>query len=157
MIFLGIDPALNQTGYAVIIQKSNQTINFLESGIIKNKSEEVFPKKILNIFEKIDEICKQYSPNICGIEETFVNVNPNSSLKLGSARGAAIVAIARNNINIVEMSPNHIKKTVTGAGKAQKHQIEFMIQKLIYGVPKNLSPDEYDALAIAFSIVGYKF
>lgn len=151
MITLGIDPALNQTGYAVLSKKSNGTIFLETSGFIKNKHTEEFPKKLLNLFNQIDQICTLYKPQQCGIEETFVNINPASSLKLGAARGALITAVAKNEIPIFEYSPNAIKKTVTGAGKADKTQVEFMIQRLVSGVPKNLSADEYDAIAIAFA------
>lgn len=151
MIILGIDPALNQTGYAVIIKKSNGRIGFEQSGIIKNKQTEEFPQKLLKIFNTIDQICKLYKPNACGIEETFVNLNPTSSLKLGAARGTIITAVTHNAIPIFEFNPNKIKKTITGAGKADKTQVEFMIKRLISGVPENLSHDEYDALAIALT------
>ncbi|MDA0617585.1 MAG: crossover junction endodeoxyribonuclease RuvC [Proteobacteria bacterium] len=151
MIILGIDPALNQTGYAVIIKKSNGTIGFEQSGVVKNKITEEFPQKLLKIFNIIDQICKLYKPQYCGIEETFVNVNPTSSLKLGAARGVIITAVTQNEIPIFECSPNKIKKTITGAGKADKSQVEFMIKRLITGVPEKLSPDEYDALAIALT------
>lgn len=151
MIILGIDPALNQTGYAVIIQKSNGTISLEEAGIVKNTQKDEFPQKLLKIFKHIDSICQLYKPNICGIEETFVNTNPLSSLKLGAVRGVIITAVTQNNVPIFDYSPNKIKKTVTGAGKAEKSQVEFMIQKLVSNVPNNLSNDEYDAISVAFT------
>lgn len=149
MIALGIDPALNQTGYALIMKKSNGTIALMEAGIIKNKQNAEFPTKLLNLFSKIDAICSVYKPQLCGIEETFVNINPASSLKLGAARGSIITAVAKNEIPIFEYSPNKIKKTITGVGKCDKSQVEFMIKRLVSGVKDDLSHDEYDAMAIA--------
>ena len=151
MIALGIDPALNQTGYAIIMKKSNGTILFVEAGIIKNKIHNEFPQKLLNIFKQINQICMLYKPQVCGIEETFVNMNPTSSLKLGAARGAIITAIAYNDIPLFEYSPNRVKKTITGAGKAEKSQVEFMIKRLVFATPENLSSDEYDAIGIALT------
>ena len=150
MTILGIDPALNTTGYAIISKNQNGTFHLVESGVIKNKGADDFPKKLLHLFEIIDHLCKLYKPSICGIEETFVNVNATSSLKLGAARGAIITSVAKNEVTIVEFSPNAVKKTVTGAGKAEKSQVEFMIQRLVSGVKSDLTSDEYDAIAIAF-------
>ena len=150
MIFLGIDPALNQTGYALVLKKSNNSLTFIESGTIKNKVQEEFPQKLLKIFTTIDKICHKHTILGSGIEETFVNVNSSSSLKLGAARGSIITCLAKNGIPIKEFAPNTVKKTITGAGKAMKIQVEFMVQRLISNVPSNLSSDEYDALAIAF-------
>jgi crossover junction endodeoxyribonuclease RuvC len=156
MIVLGIDPALNQTGYAIIMKKSNGTISFVEAGIIKNKIKDEFSQKLLNIFKQINQICELYKPQVCGIEETFVNTNPTSSLKLGAARGAIITAIANNDIPLFEYSPNRVKKTITGAGKADKSQVEFMIKKLVYSTPESLSSDEYDAIGIALTCLCFE-
>ena len=151
MIVLGIDPALNKTGYAILKKNHNNTIQLITSGVIKNNLTQEFPQKLLTLFNAFDQICTLYKPNICGIEETFVNVNAVSSLKLGAARGSIITAVAKNDVKILEFLPNKIKKTVTGAGKADKSQVEFMVQRLIIGVTNQLTPDEYDAIAIAFT------
>ena len=156
MIVLGIDPALNTTGYAIVEKAKNGTMGLVNSGIIKNKQTDEFPAKLLHLFDEISHICSIYQPVLCGIEETFLNVNPTSSIKLGAARGALIAAIAKNGIPIFEYSANRIKKTVTGAGKADKTQVEFMVQRLISGVGNNLSSDEYDAIAIALTCICFE-
>ena len=147
-IFLGIDPALNSTGYAILEKKGNSAI-LIECGVIKNKIETDFMQKLVNIFDCVSQICTLYKPTACGIEETFINVNASSSLKLGIARGAILTAIAKQGIPITEYSPNKIKKTITGFGKADKGQVQFMVEKMVQNIKPNLRPDEADAIAIA--------
>lgn len=149
-IFLGIDPALNSTGYAILQKKGNSSI-LIECGIIKNKIETDFMQKLVHIFDSVSQICTLYKPIACGIEETFLNVNASSSLKLGTARGAILTAVAKQGIPIFEYSPNNIKKTITGFGKADKSQVQFMVEKMVQNIKPNLKPDEADAIAIALA------
>lgn len=149
-IFLGIDPALNSTGYA-ILQKKGSSAVLIECGIIKNKIETDFMQKLVKIFDSISQICELYKPTACGIEETFINVNASSSLKLGVARGAILTAVAKQGIPIFEYSPNNIKKTITGFGKAEKSQVEFMVKKMVQNIKSETKPDETDAIAIALT------
>jgi crossover junction endodeoxyribonuclease RuvC len=153
MILLGIDPSLNSTGYGVIKLEGSKLL-YVSSGIIKAGKEDELENKLLNISNIISEIIKEFKPQKIGIEETFVNVNFQSSLKLGMVRGALILTCANAGIKINHISPNLIKKCVTGQGKATKEQVSFMIKRLISGIPPEKvfkTEDETDALAVAIT------
>lgn len=147
MIIIGIDPGLIKTGWGVINKIDNQ-IKYIASGAIKTNIKLPLSERLLNIYDNVGELIKTYKPEHLSIEETFVNNNPLSSLKLGHARGVAILAAALNNVPVFEYSPNLIKKTITGAGKAEKQQMVAMIKYIFPGIsPK--TEDEADALCIA--------
>ena len=149
MIILGIDPALNNTGWA-ILEKQGEKNKILSLGHISNKQSDDYYKKLINLYKKTNEIINFYKPHILTIEETFVNNNPLSSLKLGVVRGIFFSCAIQNNLNIREYKPNEIKKTITGNGKADKTQVEYMVKMLVPKAnPK--TTDESDALAIALT------
>lgn len=147
MIIIGIDPGLIKTGWGVI-NKINNQIKYIASGTIKTDTKLSLSERLHNIFNNVDELIKTYTPEQFAIEETFVNNNPLSSLKLGHARGVAILAASLNNIPVFEYSPNLIKKTVTGFGKAEKQQMIAMI-KYIFPTLTVKTEDEADSLCIA--------
>lgn len=147
MIILGIDPGLIKTGWGVI-QKINNEIKYVASGTIKTDVKLSLSDRLHNIFSNIDYIIKTYKPDNFAIEETFVNNNPLSSLKLGHARGVAILTASINNIPVFEYSPNLIKKSVTGVGKAQKQQMVAMIKYIFPNILLE-TEDEADSLCIA--------
>lgn len=147
MIIIGIDPGLIKTGWGVINKIDNQ-VKYIASGAIKTDTKLSLSERLLNIYNEVDKLIKTYKPDTFSIEETFVNNNPLSSLKLGHARGVAILAAALNNIPVFEYSPNLIKKTITGAGKAEKQQMVAMI-KYIFPCVNPKTEDEADALCIA--------
>ena len=147
MIIIGIDPGLIKTGWGVINKIDNQ-VKYIASGAIKTDTKLSLSERLLNIYSEVDKLIKIYKPDNLSIEETFVNNNPLSSLKLGHARGVAILAAALNNIPVFEYSPNLVKKTITGAGKAEKQQMVAMI-KYIFPCVSPKTEDEADALCIA--------
>jgi crossover junction endodeoxyribonuclease RuvC len=147
MKIIGIDPGLNKTGWGVV-EVINNNFVYVDSGAIHNDVKLPICDKIKHIYGELGLILKKYCPEIGAIEETFVNKNPLSSLKLGHARGVAMLAMANFGIEVNEYSPNLIKKTITGAGKAEKRQIGVMVKMLL---PKSnvKTEDEADALAVA--------
>ena len=147
MIIIGIDPGLIKTGWGVI-NKLDNNIKYVASGTIKTDTKLSIGERLLNIYNNVENLIKTYKPEVMSIEETFVNNNPLSSLKLGHARGASILAGAKNNLPIFEYSPNEIKKTLTGAGKAEKQQMVAMV-KYIFPSVQPKTEDEADALCIA--------
>lgn len=157
MIFLGIDPSLNSTGYGVI-KKDGSRLHYISSGIIKFKAGgegKIFHSKLLEVSNQIANIISEFLPSKVSIEETFVNSNSQSSLKLSVVRGAILLTLAQKNLDIHEFSPNYIKKVITGNGKAEKMQVAFMVPKLLSDFPKKqnfISEDESDALAIAIAL-----
>ena len=147
---LGIDPALNNTGWAVVDGNGSGNIEFVDIGHISNKVSDDYYSKLAKIRQNIEEIITKYKPNFLSIEETFVNNNALSSLKLGVVRGVFLSVALQYNLKIMEFKPNEIKKTITGNGKAEKQQVDYMVKMLVpKAEPKTL--DESDALAIALT------
>ena len=146
---LGIDPGLLHTGWAVV-DTAGQTRRYIASGVILPKPKQEMSKRLLNIFQELNKICETFEPDECSIEIIFVNQNPKTTLLLGQARAAAIVAVANNNIPIFEYEPNKIKKALTGAGHADKSAIDKMV-KILLPTAHPKTPDEADAIAIALA------
>lgn len=143
-VIIGIDPGSRRTGYGVIRLEGNQYI-YLTSGYLDLTA---YPacERLRKIFLGLQEIIHSYQPHEAAIEQVFMHENPNSALKLGQARGAAIVALP---IPVSEYSARQVKKSVVGNGAANKEQVQFMVQRLLNLVSKRLQPDAADALAIA--------
>jgi len=148
---LGIDPGLMNTGWAILNLNPNikGNIIFVDSGTICTKSSEK------NIFERLEiiynglkTIIDIHQPDHAAIEETFVNRNPLSSLKLGHARGAIMLTVAINNLSCYEYAARLVKKTITGSGSADKEQIKTMLRFLLPKASYD-SDDSADAIAIA--------
>jgi len=145
-IILGIDPGSRITGYGIIEQKGNKCF-YIASGCIRTKGESLAPKLDM-IFNGISEIIQQYQPTEFGIEQVFMAKNPDSALKLGQARGAAIVAATQADLYVCEYSARQIKQAVTGTGGATKDQVQKMVTQMLQlsGTPQ---ADAADGLAVA--------
>ncbi len=146
-IILGIDPALTKTGWGVI-EAYNNSLKFIASSTIKTDAKQDLSYRLQKIHSELVQVISLYKPKLMSIEETFINSNPLSSLKLGHARGSIILTAGICNIPVFEYSTTAIKKAVSGVGRAQKQQIQAMIQILLPQA-KNQSEDEADALAAA--------
>ena len=147
MLVLGVDPGLLKTGWG-LVKVINGNLIYVDSGTIFTDSKLPMEQRLKNIFDNLDFIIKKYNPDYMSIEETFVNNNPVSSLKLGQARGVAILTAGINNIEVFEYLPNAIKKAITGVGKATKEQMVTMI-KCLLPLSNTKTEDEADALAMA--------
>jgi crossover junction endodeoxyribonuclease RuvC len=147
MRIIGIDPGLTKTGVGIIDVKNN-SLSFVASTTIYSKASDPFATRLHHFHNSLVDIIKTYQPNDAAIEETFVNMNPTSSLKLGHARGALILSLSICGLNVAEYSATAVKKAVVGVGRAEKSQIQMMIKVLL---PKAdlKTEDEADALAIA--------
>jgi|TARA_B110001469_G_scaffold127068_1_gene146546 crossover junction endodeoxyribonuclease RuvC len=143
---LGIDPGLRVTGYGVIFQK-NQSATYIASGIIKTSNDEGnLASRIKIILNGLTQVIEQFEPEVVAIEKVFVNTNPQSTLLLGQARGAAIAAAVSMDLEVFEYTALQIKKSVVGKGHATKNQVQSMIQRLL-NLPSTPSSDSADALA----------
>ncbi|MFM1814932.1 MAG: component of RuvABC resolvasome, endonuclease [Pseudomonadota bacterium] len=144
---IGIDPGLRRTGWG-IIESDGVRLSYVASGHIATDSKEPLAYRLRQLYEGLYEIIAQFKPVEAGVEETFVNDNARATLKLGQARGVALLVPALRGLVCGEYPPNLIKKTVVGAGHAEKKQIQVMVKFLL---PKATfqSADEADALAIA--------
>ena len=148
MKILGIDPGLTKTGWG-LISSINNNLSFIDSGTIYTNPKQPIHERISYIHQNIMEMVAKYQPNHAAIEETFINTNPLSSLKLGHARGAIMLSLSLNQgLEIFEYSTTAVKKAVVGVGRADKNQVGAMIKYLL---PKSLAKteDEADALAVA--------
>jgi crossover junction endodeoxyribonuclease RuvC len=152
-IILGIDPGSRITGYGVI-NKDGRKLTYLASGCIKayaatsNEKDQSFSDRLQIIFAGVSELIMQFSPTLFAIEEVFMGVNPGGALKLGQARGAAIVAATNHGLPVAEYSARQIKQSVVGTGAADKNQVQHMV-KSILKLPGTPQADAADALAVA--------
>ena len=145
-VILGIDPGSCITGYGLIQEKNNQ-LRYISSGCIKITADSI-EQRLQQVFCGIREVIVQYQPEEVAIEQIFMHKNPNSALKLGQARGVAIVAASQDGLDVFEYSARQIKQAIVGYGNATKSQMQYMIQTLLKlsDVP---SADAADALAVA--------
>lgn len=144
---IGIDPGLRRTGWG-IIESDGPRLVYVASGAITSTSDDPLAYRLREIFEGLTSVLASFKPAEAAVEETFVNENARATLKLGQARGMALLVPALRGIKIGEYPPNLIKKSVVGAGHAEKKQVQLMVSVLL---PKARfeSADEADALAIA--------
>lgn len=142
-VIIGIDPGSRRTGYGVVSLEGNRHI-YLTSGYL-DLTPYSSCERLRQIFLGLQEIIASYQPHEAAIEQIFMNENANSALKLGQARGAAIVALT---IPVAEYSAREVKKSVVGHGAASKEQVQFMVKRLL-NLTGNIQPDAADALAVA--------
>ncbi|MBE8167771.1 MAG: crossover junction endodeoxyribonuclease RuvC [Shewanella sp.] len=145
-IILGIDPGSRITGYGVIDCRGRKQL-YLGSGCIRTSGDDLAPR-LKQIFDGLSEIIRQYQPEEFAIERVFMAKNADSALKLGQARGAAIVAATNADLPVAEYSATQIKSAVVGTGRAQKEQVQHMVQKLLK-LPSAPQADAADALGVA--------
>ncbi|MFL2918863.1 MAG: crossover junction endodeoxyribonuclease RuvC [Thalassobaculaceae bacterium] len=144
---LGLDPGLRRTGWGVIEVEGNHLIH-IANGVVSSDSEKTIAERLVQLHSGILNLVRQFQPEEVAAEETFVNKNPESTLKLGLARGAVLLAPALLGIPVSEYAPNRVKKAVVGAGHASKNQVQVMVGNIL---PKILitNEDAADALAVA--------
>ena len=144
---IGIDPGLRRTGWGVV-ESDGVRLVYVASGLVTSEAEDDLAYRLRELFQGLSSVIAAFAPDEAAVEETFVNDNAKATLKLGQARGMALLAPAMKGLRVAEYAPNLIKKTVVGAGHAEKRQIQAMIGFLLPKA-KFESADEADALAIA--------
>ncbi len=144
---LGIDPGLRITGFGVI-DKTGQKLAYVASGCVRSNEKDALPQRLKTLLDGISEVVSSYAPTEAAIEKVFVNVNPQSTLLLGQARGAAIAALVLADLTVAEYTALQIKQAVVGHGKAAKEQVAHMVTRLLQ-LPGEPSADAADALACA--------
>lgn len=144
---LGLDPGLRHTGWGVI-DKDGPKFRFISAGVINPNETLSLSERLAELHAGLKQVIADFSPDEAAVEETFVNKNPTSTLKLGQARGVVILTPALFNLPVVEYTPNQIKKMIVGAGHADKNQVDMMVRTLLKTVPEKIPPDASDALAI---------
>lgn len=144
---LGIDPGLQKTGWGMISCEGSR-LRFMACGVIQTFTTHPLSQRLCIIHQALLDIIQQHAPHEAAIEETFVNRDPQSALKLGQARGVAYLAPALSGLPVSEYAANLVKKTITGSGHAEKTQVAAMIRILLpLSNPQNA--DASDALAVA--------
>ncbi len=144
---LGLDPGLRHTGWGIIEVQGNR-LSFIADGAVAPDPTRSLAERLQVLFLEVQGVVAAYAPDECAIEESFVNKNPVSTLKLGHARAAAMLAPAVAGIPVAEYKPNLVKKSVVGGGHADKNQVAAMMRVLLPGC-KAGSKDAADALAVA--------
>ena len=144
MKVIGIDPGLQNTGYAII--ENNDLIGY---GVIKPKDKGY--RRFEEISKELSEIINEHSPEICGIESIFfMEKSTGAVIKMAELRGAILGVLGKLNLRILNLPPAFIKKSITGNGRASKEQVKYMVAKLFKLDEKKLKKDEADAIAIAY-------
>ena len=147
MRILGLDPSLSSTGWGVI-EVENNRLRYVADGFIKTDPKMPIAERLALIHKTLAQVIETYHPDEAAIEQVFLNDNPNSTIKLGMARGVVIMAPALFDIPVTEYEPTKVKKALVGVGRAEKSQVETMVKVLLPGCkPKN--NDSSDALAMA--------
>ena len=145
-LILGIDPGSRVTGYGLINAVGNK-LEYVHCGCVQT-SQDSHAQRLIEIYRGISEVIEQYSPQQAAIEEVFVGRSAASALKLGQARGSAIVACLCHELPLFEYSPRKIKQAVVGAGSAEKQQVQHMVKALLR-ISDKLPEDASDALGVA--------
>ena len=144
---LGLDPGLRHTGWGVIEAQDNR-LRIIADGTVNSTATASLAERLAELYEGLERVIAEHAPHEAAVEETFVNKNPHSTLKLGQARGVVLLAPARAGLAVAEYQPTLIKKAVVGTGTAKKDQVGMMVRTLLPGCLA-LTPDAADALAVA--------
>ena len=149
MRILGIDPGLRTTGFGVIDAEGTR-LRYVASGTIKTDAVAIgeLPARLKILYDGVREVAARYEANCCAVEIVFVNVNPQSTLLLGQARGAALAALVSSGIEVAEYTALQMKKAIVGHGKAAKEQVQEMVKRLL-ALPGLPGKDAADALGLA--------
>ena len=146
---IGLDPGLGTTGWGVIQAEGNR-LSHIANGQLKTDTAAPLPERLADLCRQLETLIAEHKPEAAAVEEVFVNKNPQSTLKLGQARGVALMCAARAGMAVGEYSPTLVKKAVVGTGGAEKAQVHAMVSRLLPGA-KIAGPDAADALAVAIT------
>ena len=149
MIIIGLDPGLGCTGWGIIAAEGNR-LSHVANGQVRTDPKDRLPVRLVRLEAALSEVLDLHRPAAAAVEEVFLNENPQSTLKLGQARGVVLLVAARRGIDVGEYAPRLVKKAVVGTGGAEKAQVHAMIQRLLPGV-KISGADAADALAVAIT------
>jgi crossover junction endodeoxyribonuclease RuvC len=147
MRVIGLDPGLRQTGWGVI-EAEGSRLSHVANGVVRSDDRLDLANRLVQLKTGIEAVFAEYAPETAAVEETLANQNPGSTLKLGMARGVALLVPALAGIEVAEYLPMIVKKSVVGTGHAKKDQVEMMVTRLLPGC-SIAAPDSADALAVA--------
>ena len=148
-IILGLDPGLGTTGWGIISADGNR-LSHIANGRIRTDAAMPLASRLLALDLALQDLILEHRPDAAAVEEVFVNVNPQSTLKLGQARGVVLLGASRSGMEVGEYGARHVKKAVVGVGNASKEQVHAMVSRLLPGIVIS-GPDAADALAVAIT------
>ncbi len=149
MIIIGLDPGLACTGWGVVARSGNR-LSHIANGQVKTDPKASLAERLVTLDRELTDVVLQHRPDGGAVEEVFVNSNPQSTLKLGQARGVCLLVLARTGMPVAEYATRLVKKAIVGTGAAEKSQIQAMLKVLLPGV-KLAGADAADALAVAIT------
>ena len=149
MLILGLDPSLSCTGWGVVAKSGNR-LTHIANGQVKTDPQAPLAERLVTLDRELTDVIARLRPDVGAVEEVFVNKNPQSTLKLGHARGVCLLTIARAGLPVHEYATRLVKKALVGTGAAEKAQVQAMLKVLLPGV-KLAGADAADALAVAIA------
>ncbi len=147
MRVLGLDPGLQHTGWGIVDAEGNR-LSYVAAGAIHSTASLPLAVRLTQLHDGLQKVIRDHKPDAAAVEETFVNKNPSSTLKLGLARGVTLLVPALAGLDVAEYPANLVKKSIVGAGHAAKEQVQMMIGRLLPGAGTHTA-DAADALAVA--------
>lgn len=147
MILIGLDPGLQKTGWGVIVADGNR-LRHIANGCVHSRSADPLSTRLVQLHDALAGVIAAHNPESAAVEETFVNTNPQSTLKLGQARGVVLLVAARAGLPVAEYATRFVKKAIVGTGAADKRQVRAMVERLLPGCGVS-GEDAADALAVA--------
>lgn len=151
---LGLDPGLRNTGWGIVDSLGNR-LTHVAHGIVHSDAKDNLADRLSQLYQALLKVIELYHPHEAAVEETFVNKNPSSTLKLGMARGIVLLAPAQAGLVVGEYAANRVKKSIVGVGHADKNQVALMVQRLLPSCGP-VSADAADALAVAICHAHYR-
>lgn len=149
MLIIGLDPSLSCTGWG-IVAKSGNRLSHVANGQVRTDPAAALAERLVTLDRELSDVIARYQPDSGAVEEVFVNANPQSTLKLGQARGVCLLALARAGMPVAEYATRLVKKAIVGTGGAEKAQVQAMLKVLLPGV-RLAGADAADALAVAIT------
>jgi len=149
VLILGLDPSLSCTGWGIVAKAGNR-LSHVANGQVRTDPAATLPERLVTLDRELTDVILAHRPDFAAVEEVFVNKNPQSTLKLGQARGVCLLAAARAGLPVSEYATRLVKKAIVGTGAAEKAQVQAMLKILLPGA-KIAGPDAADALAVAIA------
>lgn len=149
MIILGVDPGTAVTGYGVVDRRAGGAVALVECGVIRTQSSSALPQRLREIYDGLVEVMGRHTVDAVAVEGVFYGKNVRTTVVLGHARGAALLAASLQDIPVAEYSPSAVKSAVVGTGRATKEQVQFMVQRLLRLKEAPRPADAADAVAVA--------
>jgi crossover junction endodeoxyribonuclease RuvC len=148
VIILGVDPGASTTGYGVVVRQGS-AISLLECGVVRTDPASALPKRLKEIYDGISEVLTRHKADVVAVEGVFYGKNARTTVILGHARGAILLAATMRDLPVAEYSPAEIKSAVVGSGRATKEQVQFMVQRLLRLKEPPRPSDAADGVAVA--------